>query len=59
MKLFLSVRKPLPQVCHMSPDECREAFMHASKSWRNSNPVDQEKIGAYIDAVLDQHLALQ
>lgn len=59
MKLFVFVRRQIPSVEQMSADECREAFMHASESWRNANPVDQEKIGRYIDDVLDQYNALQ
>lgn len=59
MKLFVSVRRRLPQVSQMDASECREAFLHASESWRRSEAVDRFKIGKYIDSVLDAWLELQ
>lgn len=59
MKLIIFTRKAIPAIEQMTSEDCREAFMHASESYRAANPVDRETIGKYLDNVLDAYLELQ
>lgn len=56
MKIPFLAPKPVPRLDEIEADDVFEAFSHASEAFKNSSGLDREKIGLYLDRLLDIYL---